>query len=667
MKKISLKIIAVMLVVCMVFPFVPMWAIAGDTDAYDENAKSVTFKLEIVSETPDSVVVSLALTEGQTLCFDASFEADSSLRCDEIDFSKSLKDFAEENPNGVLLANNATGKLSFANTKEISAPTAIAEITYSKVSAKGISISDISANVEACYSFDESLREVEANVTVVNGLPQTHTHVESDSWVETEPATCQHGGVKVMYCLTCGEICKTMDTAQTDHTKENVRVEPSCEQDGYVAEICTSCKQEFSRTVLPKTGHKNTVDQHKDATCTENGYDRVFCNDCQKVISENVILAEGHKTVVDEKPATCTEDGYYKETCTVCQQVIKDEVLKASGHNVVVDEKPATCTEDGYRKETCSVCKEVLLDIVIPATNHKNTEVQHKDATCTEDGYDRVVCKDCNEIISETVISASGHKIVTEDKAATCTENGYHKEHCSVCNEVLADDVIEATGHQHKRTETQAATCTESGYIKEYCTDCDTLIKETVLEAKGHKFVKDVKQATCTEDGYIRHQCSVCKIYSEAEITIKASGHAWGKWKVIKEPTYRSVGIRRTSCTVCGSYIDEEIPMIVVPVEKIVIVPEEDFTIYCKKTDRLQANVFPEEAAYTAEIVWKSSNPKVVEVSEDGTIVAKTRGTATITASTKDGSVTATRKVTVEYSMLQWIIIYLLFGWIWYL
>ena len=354
-----------------------------------------------------------------------------------------------------------------------------------------------------------------------------------------------------MYCTECGEVARTESIAKKDHTLKTVRVEATCEKDGYVAEVCSSCNQEISRTVLPKTGHKNTVSQHKDPTCTENGYDRVYCNDCKKVISE-------------------------------------------------------------------------------------------------------------------TVLKASGHKIVTEDKAATCTENGYHKETCSVCKTVIKNEVIKATGHQHKKTDTLAATCTTDGYIRETCTDCGTLIKETILKAKGHKYVNDIKQATCTDDGYMRYQCSVCK-YCTKTTVIKALGHAWGPWKVVKEATYRSEGLKRSTCGACGAYKDQVIPMIAVPVQKIVLVPEEDFSMPCKKTDRLQATVYPEEAAYSADIVWTSSNSNVVSVSDDGTITAKRRGTAVITAATKDGKVKATRTVTVEYTLIQWIIIYLLFGWIWYL
>lgn len=551
MKKISLRIIAVILAMCMILPIIPAWAFAGEAVQAEGNANSVIFKLEKVSETKETVTVKFVLTEGKTLCFDAQAQASETLTCTSITFSEAVRNFRNDNENGFVASNINSGKFSFVNTVEISAPMDIVEITYSKSTAAGIKLSDISVSVDSCYFSGENGNDILADVTVVNEIPAEHTHVASGVWVETTPATCQQGGERVMYCTECGEVARTESIAKKDHTLKTVRVEATCEKDGYVAEVCSSCNQEISRTVLPKTGHKNTVSQHKDPTCTENGYDRVYCNDCKKVISE-------------------------------------------------------------------------------------------------------------------TVLKATGHKIVVDNKAATCTENGYHKETCSVCKTVIKNEVIKATGHQHKKTDTLAATCTTDGYIRETCTDCGMLIKETILKAKGHKYVNDIKQATCTDDGYMRYQCSVCK-YCTKTTVIKALGHAWGPWKVVKEATYRSEGLKRSTCGACGAYKDQVIPMIAVPVQKIVLVPEEDFSMPCKKTDRLQATVYPEEAAYSADIVWTSSNSNVVAVSDDGTITAKRRGTAVITAATKDGKVKATRTVTVEYTLIQWIIIYLLFGWIWYL
>lgn len=70
---------------------------------------------------------------------------------------------------------------------------------------------------------------------------------------------------------------------------------------------------------------------------------------------------------------------------------------------------------------------------------------------------------------------------------------------------------------------------------------------------------------------------------------------------------------------------------------------------------------------YSAEeLTWSSSNERVATVDENGNIVATGTGTATITVTSADGQVNETCEVTVSYTVVQWIIIIVLFGWIWY-
>ena len=66
------------------------------------------------------------------------------------------------------------------------------------------------------------------------------------------------------------------------------------------------------------------------------------------------------------------------------------------------------------------------------------------------------------------------------------------------------------------------------------------------------------------------------------------------------------------------------------------------------------------------KLTWTSSNEKVATVDENGNIYASGRGNATITVTSADGAVNETIDVTVSYTVLQWIIVIVLFGWIWY-
>ena len=61
----------------------------------------------------------------------------------------------------------------------------------------------------------------------------------------------------------------------------------------------------------------------------------------------------------------------------------------------------------------------------------------------------------------------------------------------------------------------------------------------------------------------------------------------------------------------------------------------------------------------------QSSDTSIVDVNE-GTITAKKTGTAYLTVTSNDGKTRTNYEITVSYAWWQWIIIFVLFGWIWY-
>ena len=178
MKRITSKLIAVMLVVCMIFPIVPIWAFAGSVSTASA-ADTVTFKLEKVSEDKDHVTVKLVLAEGKTLCFDAVVKTSEALKRWSIKYSSELNAFVAENTEGALASNKETGKLSFANSVELSAPFDIAEFTYLKEDKRGVVLSDFTLSIDSCYYKNGEGQDIQLGTTVINTIPATHTHVES--------------------------------------------------------------------------------------------------------------------------------------------------------------------------------------------------------------------------------------------------------------------------------------------------------------------------------------------------------------------------------------------------------------------------------------------------------------------------------------------------------
>lgn len=288
------------------------------------------------------------------------------------------------------------------------------------------------------------------------------------------------------------------------------------------------------------------------------------------------------------------------------------------------------CNAKGLEVRYCTACGEIAESRDIAMTEHLNTHHDIKAATCTEDGYDDTYCDDCTERINHEVLTATHHKNTTETKVeAKCEEDGYIDIYCNDCKTTISHEKLTATGHNCEGYEEVAPTCTKNGYIKIYCTKC-------------------------TE--------------TQSYTTLRRTGHSWTSWSTVKEPTYRSVGYERRYCTNpdCGAYEDREIPMIPVPATGLKI-SIESLTMDYRQSATIYADVMPEEAAFSSKIVWTSSNPRVVSVDENGKITATGKGTATVTASTEDGKFSSSCSVTVQYNWWQWIIVYILFGWIWYI
>ncbi len=291
-------------------------------------------------------------------------------------------------------------------------------------------------------------------------------------------------------------------------------------------------------------------------------------------------------------------------------------------------DKEATCAEEGSKSSRCLTCGADLETQKTDKKEHANTREEKLDPTCTEDGYIRLWCDDCGQLVSEEILKATGHSEETD-------------------------------------VERKESTCTEDGYIKYICKTCGNVIEERTLKCEGHKYVKYNVAATCTEDGREISECSVCHDI-EYDKVIPATGHKWTSWSTLREETYTSAGIERRACMNCEEYEDREIPALIMPAESVKMsLPQ--ITMYYKKVTRLYADVMPEEAGYSTDIVWKSSNPAVASVDENGTVTAHSIGKVVITASTEDGQFSDTCQVKVTFSIFQLIIVFVLFGWIWYL
>ena len=75
---------------------------------------------------------------------------------------------------------------------------------------------------------------------------------------------------------------------------------------------------------------------------------------------------------------------------------------------------------------------------------------------------------------------------------------------------------------------------------------------------------------------------------------------------------------------------------------------------------------YVDSSAGNKTLKWTSADESIVTV-EDGKIYGAKTGATTVTVKSTDGKYTETFNVQVSYSVFQWIIIIVLFGWIWYI
>lgn len=84
----------------------------------------------------------------------------------------------------------------------------------------------------------------------------------------------------------------------------------------------------------------------------------------------------------------------------------------------------------------------------------------------------------------------------------------------------------------------------------------------------------------------------------------------------------------------------------VIAIKKIAV-DKKTISLIVGKSTTLKATITPSNAT-NKELIWKSSNTKVVKVNKNGRITAIAPGSATITLTTKDGKFTTTCKVKVK-------------------
>ena len=206
----------------------------------------------------------------------------------------------------------------------------------------------------------------------------------------------------------------------------------------------------------------------------------------------------------------------------------------------------------------------------------------------------------------------------------------------------------------HKHTLVQVnykkATCEQPGTTAYWrCDTCNKYysdkgatneIKEGswIVPATGHNYGewKVIKNPSCSNEGVEERTCRDCG-QKETRLISATNKHVWGQWNVTKEATVLKEGKKARSCSVCGKQD-------VIRVRKLKPTYKVNASSIKLKVKQSTKKVSITGLAKGDSVkTWSSSNKKIVTVSKKGVIKGKKVGKAIVTALLESG-----KKITIK-------------------
>ncbi|MBR5970804.1 MAG: InlB B-repeat-containing protein [Lachnospiraceae bacterium] len=162
--------------------------------------------------------------------------------------------------------------------------------------------------------------------------------------------------------------------------------------------------------------------------------------------------------------------------------------------------------------------------------------------------------------------SKSDHRFTEEWKYVRVRDdiNGVESyRYCGKCNQwIMWHDAVgdPDRGHTYKVIQNVAATCTTDGYDLYKCNGCGLEVKENIVKATGHRFSdwKVVKEAACEAAGEKQRECEAC--HTVEKEALPALELKWSDWKVTKEASCTETGEETRSCEQCKKEEKRELP-----------------------------------------------------------------------------------------------------------
>lgn len=408
---------------------------------------------------------------------------------------------------------------------------------------------DDSETTSIGHSYEETWTKGEGNThyRVCKNDPQHIDTQPCKMTTSTVAAKCTEAGYELQRCSDCGKewkteteqplghsypdawtpgnngqhsricaLCKEVVTDDCDYN--SLKVEPTCETDGYTTMTCKVCSYEYTTDETDALGHLWSV----SGMSTDRMYHPVVC-------LRNEEHTEMHSCSynLEDHPATCEEGGYHIHTCSECHHSYRDGEKEKLGH----DWGAYTFSkESDSHSRSCNRCN------LMESDSCKYVAGEATPATCTKAGFTLITCSVCGGSYEDDAVAAKGHVWTDWKHCADSTDISEHSHTCSVCGETER----KSCNLQYRSID---ATCTTEGYTEVTCADCDrAMTKTNIIHELGHA----LSGWNYTGDGTTHtHQktCSRCEYSLSGNCEMVSVSEA---------PTCTAPGINTNACKDCG-------------------------------------------------------------------------------------------------------------------
>lgn len=314
----------------------------------------------------------------------------------------------------------------------------------------------------------------------------------------------------------------------------------------------------------------------------------------------------------------------------------------------LVEDNTTGCDNAGNRVYSCATCGTTFT-VNVPKTEHAYSDwVRTREATCALEGEWTSTCKKCGDVRHESIRKENHvYSDWTVTKAATCTDEGERTSVCQNCGDTR-HETIRKRDHDFEWIGGVDATCEGTGLTDaKKCIICGYVaVPSEVIPAKGHDYYTKSKTWTsCTEKGVEVDACQNCSKEVTKELPVR--GHVWSS-TIGYGPTIFEPGKLVRHCGQCGY---DEVTETEPKIPGYAGLNATSITLQVKQsTTKVELfDMAPGDSVKS----WKSSNTKIVKVTNSGKIIAQNKtGKAKVTVTLLSGA-TATVNVKVQKGVVK--------------